>query len=275
MMPRGYIDLRNPLNRAHPLNRGLVARWMALPGWMGGRQFFDLCGLNPGVLTNMTSASVSGWKPTTRPGGYGHLLFDGVDDYVNIARAVVAAGEPLTFTCWAWSATNGGYDTLVDFTTLAAGDKNYYLRRNADNTLGCGVRNSDFGQSGNAVTSTTIGSGVWYHAAAIFTSTTSRTVYLNAGGAGTNTTTVTVPSGMDHTFIGAYGSSGSPLLFTNGRIDDISIYSVAKSAAEVAADYAESLQGRPETLNWSPSGRVISIPASVQYSGPGNFFFAA
>jgi hypothetical protein len=58
---------------------------MALPAWHGGIHVWDLMGLNRGDLVNMDSTS--GWRPTTRPGGYGALLYDGVNDYLSIADA--------------------------------------------------------------------------------------------------------------------------------------------------------------------------------------------
>src|SRR5690349_1214055 len=102
------IDIQNPINQDHPLNHGRVAWWLTLPGLEGGKYLYDLCGRSPGTLTNMTTTS-SGWRGTTRPGGYGHLLFDGSNDVVNMT---VPSQTTTGFTATAWFYTD---PTLTGF----------------------------------------------------------------------------------------------------------------------------------------------------------------
>ena len=47
------VNTADPVNRHHPLNSKLAAWWLPLPGLDGGRQLYDLMGLNHGTLTNM------------------------------------------------------------------------------------------------------------------------------------------------------------------------------------------------------------------------------
>jgi hypothetical protein len=64
----------DPVNRAHPLNDGLVTWWLTLPPTDGGLRWYDLLGLNHGTLANFGAGF--GWRGTTRPGGFGQLTFD-------------------------------------------------------------------------------------------------------------------------------------------------------------------------------------------------------
>lgn len=94
------FDLANAVNRDHPLCPDHW--WMCLPGAMGGGRWVDIGKATPahGTLTNMTT-SASGWRGTTRPGGFGHVLFDGTDDYLNIPAATsLDLTPPFTLSFW-------------------------------------------------------------------------------------------------------------------------------------------------------------------------------
>lgn len=78
----------------------------------------------------------------------------------------------------------------------------------------------------NAVTTTTYPTGQWFHACAVFTSTSSRAAYLNGGSKGTNTTTLSVNNMTTTIHVGA----------TNAfDMAESAIWTVALSDAEVLA----------------------------------------
>ena len=76
--------------------------------------------------------------------------------------------------------------------------------------------------------------GVWCHAAATVTSTTSRAVYLNAGTAGTNTDSRSI-AGFERINIGSRRSSSTDGVFFDGDLAEIGIWNVALSATEIAS----------------------------------------
>ena len=92
------INLGSPINRSHPLCRGITAWWKVLPGpFWGGNRLRDLTGAFHGDLT-----SGAAWSGGGFPGGHGSIFFDGSDDHVNVpydARYDVGAGA---FTVAVW-----------------------------------------------------------------------------------------------------------------------------------------------------------------------------
>ena len=100
------IDWMNPVNWQHPLARGLQAWLCLLPGRTYGPLWQDLCQRRVGTLIgfDQPSSTTSGWqglRANSRPGAFGRLLFDGTDDYVEVADA--ASLKTLTaFTIEAW-----------------------------------------------------------------------------------------------------------------------------------------------------------------------------
>ena len=125
-MSRPIINLADPVNRQHPLNRGLVAWWMALPGLTGGSTLVDLMGRHHGTLTH--AAPAQAWAGTSRLGGWGALDFSGGAEHVRVD---------------AWDAI----DTIDDFhasvwvyvRSLPADDFVFVLRQ--------GSHNATFGSS--------------------------------------------------------------------------------------------------------------------------------
>lgn len=80
MLTAGGIYYGDPVERAHPLNKGLVGWYANLPWYNSGPRLIDIAGRNHGTLTG---------GPTWVPGrnGFGALNFDGSDDYVSIPRS--------------------------------------------------------------------------------------------------------------------------------------------------------------------------------------------
>jgi hypothetical protein len=90
---------------------------------------------------------------------------------------------------------------------------------------------------GGASASTTSGysQGVWQHAAGVIASSTSRTAYLNGGSAGTDTTSIQSPTGLNATTIGGRYSSNVIGAFLDGLIAEVGIWNAALTAEEVAS----------------------------------------
>jgi hypothetical protein len=101
------LNLGQPINWANPLNRGLVSRWQVVPEWEGSQKLFDLAAFNHGTLTNGPT-----WSSLGRPGGYGSITTDGVDDYIDLAgttRLGTLLGSGLTLGVSFWlKSTHGG-----------------------------------------------------------------------------------------------------------------------------------------------------------------------
>jgi len=91
----------------------------------------------------------------------------------------------------------------------------------------------------------------WNHVAAIFTSSTSRAVFVNGGNKGTNSDSVAVGHNPDLTGIGCYVRIGDQDWFEwNGRIAEVGFWNVALTDEEVAvlAKGYSPLFVRPQNL---------------------------
>ena len=109
------MQLRWPqaVNKQHPLNRDLLSWYMTLPGRVDGkgRIVRDLMGRHNGVMVDMDETDRRG--PFGRPGGWGALLFDEVDDsHVKVSNFPDLTN--LTISCWfrITASTQGGLVSL-------------------------------------------------------------------------------------------------------------------------------------------------------------------
>jgi len=231
----GEICIGDALNPDHPLNQkgGLVSRWLALPDQQRGVMFRDLCMRNHGVLTNGPL-----WQSAMgRTGGFGSLLLDGTNDYVSVG-SVQGDHANLTFGAWARLDSAGSFPMLVAFQTTPS----YALE----------IRGAGGGGTLQLIVGsrlvTTYGTsdvGTGWHRWIATTGPTGSALYRDGVSVGSDSTTA--ESAALQMAIGARvdGSFVWP-----GPVDDIVLASRPWSAAEVAADYAESRQSNPDTLNW-------------------------
>lgn len=125
---------------------------------------------------------------------------------------------------------------------------------NARFSLSAGSTSGAFivAHNGTTAGTATVGSPVtntWRHAAGVFTSTTSRTVYLDGTTTATNTTSVSDPTSLDNLTIGARRNSSIVNYFT-GSIAEVGIWNVALAADEIAslADGMTCDKIRPQNL---------------------------
>lgn len=232
MLDTGIIDLACPLDTEHPLAQGLVACWMVLPGWDGGRFWYDLAGNNVGTLTNMTT-SASGWRGTTRPGGFGHVAFDGTDDYVSIAAA--PAIQPVTaITLCQWIKTSGTGSVSLEKSNNPGSDDSYQFY------VPSTVRLTVAGASVSSATAVT--DNRWHHLCGTYNGST-MAIYIDGNQEASASLTGNITYSSQPLWIGQNNPASRQV---NGSIDDTRIYSRALSAAEVWALYRTPVLGYPE-----------------------------
>lgn len=167
--------------------------------------------------------------------------FNGTNQYLQVGSAVLTAA-PLTMACWFNSDLITASQTLVSITNSGVtGGITRFAIFAGGSISGRPVRAIASDTSlNNGIAATTSGysANTWHHAAGVFTSASSRSVYIDGGNSATDTTSIT-PTLLDRTNIGvqflqtAGGTSG--IAFTDGRIAEVGIWNTSLTAAEVAS----------------------------------------
>ena len=170
--------------------------------------------------------------------------FSGTAQYLSRGSAVLTAA-PVTMACWAKMNNFTGTPFLGTLGQSGNTDRFEFFFE----TTGAASAQCVQASSGTkATTTSTASTGAWTHVAAVFASSTSRSIYMNGGNKVTDTTSKT-PSGINNTWLAASGGS-SPTHLVNGTLAFFAFWNVALSDADVLSLYngASPRLVRPDKL---------------------------
>jgi hypothetical protein len=178
------------------------------------------------------------------------LDFDGTTSYVEATSAVVTA-VPLTMSCWFNLDNATANQTLMSVSASGATSARFAI-------VAAGAVVNDplraVVQAGTTVVNAEAGTflaDTWHHGCAVFTSATSRTIYLDHATSGTNTTNITPNAALiNRTNLASQWGAGARGVTANGEIMEAAIWNVALEDAEIKAlsEGFKPTQIRPNAL---------------------------
>lgn len=154
--------------------------------------------------------------------------FSGSGQYLTRGSAV-ATVTPLSMACWFNPTVATGSVVMSVSATAPPPSFDIEFHSGATNTVDAEAWSATVDDE-SALCATVLAVGTWYHLCAVFTSSTSRTMYVNGTGAVTSVVSVTpLNTGIVNSAIGAKPSGVSPL---NGVVAFTSYWSVALGSAD-------------------------------------------
>lgn len=235
----GLVNLRNPVNREHPLNQGLLSWWKCVPGLIGGNRYYDLLQLQHLSLTNTNWISLAKREC---------LQFTGTTSLAKTPNNLRGVSASMSYGGWFISSVPNSNQVLCIYDTWFANRFGVMTSTNTGIIISNTSRTSTIALTANT----------WTHLFVV-QSGTSSTLYVNSKPAFTVTATAITDAGKPF-YIGNEGSF--PL---SGSADDVRLYNRALSSVDVLALYNESLQNSPTTLNCLNFAKPYQ---QLQSSGP-------
>jgi len=166
--------------------------------------------------------------------------FSGFNQSATSTSAPVT-NEPLTIAARFKSDVNNARTAIVsvcDTNGGVAGDQPFFALVEDGTKAGDPICATSFNRNGNTDEATSTSGftvGTWHHGCAVFTSLSSRTVYLDGGSSATNTTLLQSRlQTIDKTAVGCLGRSTNAA-FYNGQVAEVGIWNAALTAAEIAS----------------------------------------
>jgi hypothetical protein len=245
-------------------------------------QFYSLSVLLAFLFISVTSVAQSG----------NALSLDGINSYMSVADHSdldIAPGQTKTITCWIKTtspstatsriiAKRGGSNTLNPSTTGTTGT-GYEM------WMGSGANAGKM--AGNAAAWNTVASssqsfstagynpvasndGVWHHIAAVFdNSSTNKTVTFYVDGINPNFKVGTFSATYDFSTAVSFivGAATNATNFFNGLIDDVRIWNVAMSQAQVQTDMTTAIHGPATNLLAAWDFENVTAPSIPDVSG--------
>ena len=237
------------LNRQHDLAQGMVGFWVAGAG-PRGPVWHDLTdGRHHGSLT----AGLT-WSSQTHTGGFGSLVFDGSDDYVDCGVIPFLSRWTISATFVNTAAASSDYKMLLARGGVFTNDTNYALFvRQQNGSRDWGVWCDDSGSDYYAFYRPSDGGafdvldGEWHSITASWDGSGFGLYLDGLAVTPTNIVNGVGADGAQNVKLGN-GESASDRPW-DGNISSVSIHGAAISPAEVRALFNESRQGYPELIN--------------------------
>ncbi len=180
------------------------------------------------------------------------LVLNGTSQNLNIQPAITAAltlGYPCTYACWYKPNNNTAQQVLINGSNTGTFPNDRSSLETNSGLLIAYVQNSSFAGGGPA-SQIPVTIGAWNHCVAVFTSRTTRSVYLNGvfatdSGADVGGTGAVAVSSIGSNY---HGGLSSPRNFANGSIAFPAIWGMTLTAFDVAALYNAGTGADPRTV---------------------------
>ncbi len=256
------VDLGNPVEWGHPLNRDLAGWWLPLPNVVGGFRVFDITGRGS------------------------HFPFDNTARWRGTQNAPPGFQTFGSVTAASWTLTGTGFGSLSQFnpTTgitvagwsriLTDDDRAVMSKPTTGSTLqfslvprSSGRAEFNVNTTGSGAQSATSGNGFWAtfqwnHFCGTWDAANGAQVYVNGILRATTAATGTLLTGSADPYIGSNPSTGNQM---QGQIADLRLYANRRlKPDEVWALYEESGRGYPTALRrYTPAVWSFAVPAPV------------
>ncbi len=167
------------------------------------------------------------------------LDFDGNNDYVLASPGVYFSGD-FTIECWVYPRSFANWSRIIDFGN-GAGSHNVLLSY----TYGTSGAPGFYVEGAQFQANQTLPLNQWSHIAATLSGNTA-TIYINGVAAGTSTFPTPVNITRNNCYIGKSNWGGDP--YANAVFDELRIWNVAKTQAEIQASMNTELAGNEPGL---------------------------
>lgn len=252
----------NLVNRASPLNRGLVSWWLALPQRGKGNTWFDIASTKHGTLSGSPS-----WRGAMgRPSGYGALeVVAASSQYVDCGQpAATYSATECTITGWMKRTAASG---LSGFGTVGSSSGRFVCEFHSSGSI--------FFVADDVFPSAASNDLLWHHFAMVFVGGSRVTGYMDGVQVAETATgvpaTTSSAASQGNFLIGKVEFGGGPLM-ADGSHDDVRAYNRALSGSEIAALYQDSLRGYPTTLNRVRPVSVIGEAGGAATAFPWHYY---
>jgi hypothetical protein len=152
-----------------------------------------------------------------------------------LSATLSSISEPFTLACWFNASDITTFSTLFGVQNLSNGNRSNLFA--SGSLVGDPVQAATTigGTAGTSSSASAYLQNVWGHAAGVFETTSSRTVYFNGVAGTTNTTSLSPSYGAPTIGIGARHNGTSWGLYANANTADCGIWNAALTAAEIAS----------------------------------------
>jgi hypothetical protein len=184
------------------------------------------------------------------------MSFNGTSQYGRLTSSYFTTGDPFTFECWIYNShTTMNYDSIVDLSNSTSGTDLMQMYIYPANNIFVASDINGFGTNSSPVPL-----NGWVHVAATQNTTGLFSLYINGVAAGTSTKN---PIAVKARAVVLWGQSYHFLNLFQGYMTELRIWSVARTASQIAANYNVSLSGTETGLQlYVDSNAIKNCPGT-------------
>jgi hypothetical protein len=159
-----------------------------------------------------------------------------------VAGVAIVTATPLTLACWCHP---GGVAANADTALICIGNSgvaldSFNLTFRTATTSAANFVRANVNSGAGAASTAAAPAFRWIHAAAVFTSSTSRQAFANGIPSSIDTTSVT-PAGLNHTTVGQKATGAGTIQVFQGGIAHAAIWNIALANSDIMALYQGTL----------------------------------
>ncbi|TAG93209.1 MAG: hypothetical protein EAZ09_22995 [Oscillatoriales cyanobacterium] len=167
------------------------------------------------------------------------VVFDGVDNYVSLPDMNPDFSQGITVEAWVWYDSFKNWSRIIDFGNGSDADNIIFFNEESSNTLRLQINRQSTGQGMSAPG--VLETGKWIHLAATIDGSGIAKLYKN--GEQIQTGEIHLPNTLKRTKNYIARSNGSNDGYFNGKISDVRIWKVARTAADIKNNMYLQLTG--------------------------------
>jgi hypothetical protein len=233
---------------------------------ISGTTATDSKGSNNGSLINYGSQTGYWQTSSAMFGPKNAIEFDGTDDYIEISGLEPDGFSAITVEAWmCFDAFNGSADANIS-NVFRSGGENVCLR------IGDGGMDNNMPQFVVTVSGQTklnanarLSTGKWYHIAGVYDGSEMK-LYINGILDNSRSLSGNIASTTDAFALGSHPGTGTGMRAMDGKLDEVRIWSDARTQSEIIENMCKSLTGNETDLLAYYNGDDLSSDA-IDYSG--------
>ena len=192
------------------------------------------------------------------------LTFSGTGQYLTLPTAIAVA-PPFTLSCWFNIAVVNSNNVLQGLCNNSTDNSSFVQTIAAGPPIKLRAQAQLTGSSSSSISATIAPVGVWTHGVAVFASSTSRTIYVNAATLGADTVSK-VPVGINISTIAAsFAGNATAVNLVNGTIAYPTIWGIALSGTDITALYNAGAGRDPVTVQPASLLSLLYMQSGTPY----------
>jgi len=247
---------------------------------------FTIFALNPNnmkiILLTLLTFGISGWINTGTAQSGMTLHINGINSYMSVPDhddLDINAGENFTVTLWIKTTSSADYYRIVNKRAATGTNPGYeMITQTGTGVFGMNLRSTTNVNAGPPFGTTSITDGEWHHLAMVVNvAAHTASIYVDGNPEQSSTSSAIGAEGFENALPFQIGVNGNQSVFMNASLDNIRVWQLGFTSADIQADMTSVVSGNEPGLlaAWDFENVTGTTVPDVKGSHPGTLYGGA